>query len=465
MLYVNSGNGKVPLISLIALLSISLAVNLPGLAISPIMGKLKDVFSNVTQLEIQLINVLPNLLTIPFILLSGKICTQRNQMWILAIGLVIFALTGVIYLFADTMIELIVLSCLIGVGCGLIIPLATSLISQNFFGKARARELGMNSSISNFTVIIATIFVGWVAQVNWHYSFFVYWIPLIPLCLIPFMTNRYLAKHTITVDPGSAPKPSQPEPDTEGFVPYPGKSAAKMMVCLMVLYFLMTYGIEVVSYYLPFAMKHYDLSTVDVGVATSMFFLGASVSGFLLTRIITVFRRFSIQIAILLCVIGLFMIPVFPKDYWAYITGVLLMGLGYGVVQPVLYDKTSFVAPTKEKSTAFFSYLLICNYIGISCVPFIISGAKHLCGLDAMHDVTFSFLFNGCIMTLIFLVAIFKYRSFVFEADPRYYSTLKPPIPGLPSQANPAAPAQNNTETTPAVQSPSTAGASPQENS
>ena len=66
MKYVNTGYGKIPFVSLLAILSISLVVNLPGLAISPIMGKLNEVFPNVTEMEIQLLTVLPNLVTIPF---------------------------------------------------------------------------------------------------------------------------------------------------------------------------------------------------------------------------------------------------------------------------------------------------------------------------------------------------------------------------------------------------------------
>ena len=118
MKYVDSGCGKIPFISLVAILSISLTVNLPGLAISPILGKLDQVFSHVTELESQLLTVLPNLVTIPFILGSGKICTPKNQIFILGIGLAIYTLTGVLYFFADSMVELILLSCLLGVGCG-----------------------------------------------------------------------------------------------------------------------------------------------------------------------------------------------------------------------------------------------------------------------------------------------------------------------------------------------------------
>lgn len=428
MKYVDSGSGKMPLISLIAILSISLTVNLPGLAISPIMGKLKEVFGNVTELEVQLLTVLPNLVTIPFILCSGKICNLKNQMYILAIGLGIYTLTGVLYFFADTMIELILLSCVLGIGCGLVIPLAASLVSQYFSGKARTRQLGMKSSLSNFTVIFATLFVGWMASIQWHLAFIVYMIPIIPLCLIPFMTDKFISKNSIqntpaptTTTTSAAPKPS--------FIAFPGNTAIKMLFCLMGLYFVMTYGTEVVSYYLPFNMEHYHLTTGDVGVATAMFFVGATVSGYLLTYIIDFFQRKTMQFSLLLCVIGLFMVVIFHGMYWAYIVGVFVMGLGYGVIQPVIYDKTSYVAPTEKDSTSYFSYLLTCNYIGISVVPFIISGAKWM--FHATDDINFSFLFNGIIVALVLVLAVWKRKSFVFEADPTYYGTVNPPIPGL----------------------------------
>lgn len=436
MKYVDSGNGKMPLMSLIAILSISLTVNLPGLAISPILGKLHRLFHDVTELEVQLLTVLPNLVTIPFILCSGKISSLKNQIYILGIGLGIYTLTGVLYFFAESMTTLILLSCLLGVGCGLVIPLAASLVSQYFSGAARVKQLGMKSSLSNFTVIFATLFVGWVASISWHLAFIVYMIPIIPLCLIPFMTDTYIAKHRI-VDQTPAVKDDSKK-SASSFIAYPGKTAIMMLFCLMGLYFVMTYGTEVVSYYLPFTMEHYGLSTGKVGVATAMFFLAATVSGYLLTYAINIFKQKTIQFAIFLCVLGLFLCG-FVHFYWSYIVGVFIMGLGYGVIQPVIYDKTSYVAPTEEQSTSYFSYLLTCNYIGISLVPFIIEGAGKIFG--ASHDVNFSYIFNGCILVCVLILAIFKRRSFVYEADPKYYNTLNPPIPGLAAQSA-ASPAQ-----------------------
>lgn len=432
MKYVDSGCGKMPLISLIAILSISLTVNLPGLAISPIMGKLDHVFRHVTELEIQLLTVLPNLVTIPFILGSGKICNPRNQIAVLGIGLGLYTLTGVLYFFADSMIELILLSCLLGVGCGLVIPLAASLISQYFVGKARTRQLGMKSGISNFTVIFATMFVGWVAGISWHLSFIVYMVPVIPLCLIPFMTSSYIEKHKVEVTPPPMQPLKEPAKPSDDDIQkskashrpanvnfhFQGRTSLMLLFGVMALYFMATYGTEVVSYYLPFTMGNYHLSTGDVGVATAMFFTAATVSGFFLSHIIRLVGKYTMQVAILFCIIGLFGVGVL-HCYWSFVLGVFVMGLGYGVIQPVIYDKTSYIAPNSARSTEYFAYLLTCNYIGISLVPFIISAAKRL--FDAQGDPNFSFIFNGFVMIAVLLVAIWKRRSFIMEADPDSY--------------------------------------------
>lgn len=429
MKYVDSGNGKVPLITLIALLSISLAVNLPGLAISPILGKLDQVFHHVTELEVQLLTVLPNLVTIPFMLCAGKICSEKNQIFVLGLGLAIYTATGVLYFFASNMTVLILLSCLLGMGCGLIIPLAASLISQNFVGKARTKQLGMKSSLSNFSIIFATIFVGWVASKDWHYSFFVYLVPIIPLVLIPFMTNTYIQKHKVldqapatstTQTPSAnasqaASKPAAPAQATAPAGPrFTGKTALLLLIGIMVVYFVLTYATDMVSYYLPFSMEHYHFSTDDVGVATSLYFAGITLGGFLLTYVIAVLRQYTMQVSFILCMVGLFMVG-FLHTYWSFMVGVFLMGFGYGVIQPVFYDKTSDLAPTKEKSTAYFSYLLACNYVGIAVVPFIISGAEKLFKIH--NDPNFAAIFNGAVVAVLLIIAIFKCKSFVFKAE------------------------------------------------
>ncbi|MEG0948628.1 MAG: MFS transporter, partial [Bacteroidales bacterium] len=141
MKYVETGKGQLPFITLVAILSISLVVNLPGLAISPLMDDLDRVFPGVSKLEIQLLTILPNLFIIPFVLLSGKLSVSKNKIMILVAGLGIYVLSAILYFFAQSMEALILISCLLGIGCGAVIPLAAGLIAEYFTGNYRMKQL------------------------------------------------------------------------------------------------------------------------------------------------------------------------------------------------------------------------------------------------------------------------------------------------------------------------------------
>ena len=81
---VQTGQGTIPLITLVGIFSISALNALPGLAVSPILGDLNKIFPSATDLEIQMLSSLPSLLIIPFILLSGKFDRESEQPFVVA---------------------------------------------------------------------------------------------------------------------------------------------------------------------------------------------------------------------------------------------------------------------------------------------------------------------------------------------------------------------------------------------
>ena len=142
---IQTGRGTIPLITLIAIWSISALTSLPGLAVSPILGDLTKIFPKATDLDIQMLTSLPSLLIIPFILLGGKLTEKVDFVRILKIGLWLFAASGILYLISNKMWQLIVVSALLGIGSGLIIPLSTGLISKYFVGTYRVKQFGLSS--------------------------------------------------------------------------------------------------------------------------------------------------------------------------------------------------------------------------------------------------------------------------------------------------------------------------------
>ena len=133
---------------------------------------------------------LPSLLIIPFVLLSGKLSVGRDKLRILVVGLVIFLLSGIACLFIRNITALILVSCILGIGAGMVIPLSTGLVVAYFTGEYRVRQLGYSSSINNLTLVLATALSGYLANIDWHLSFLVYTLPAVSLVLSPFLHRQ-----------------------------------------------------------------------------------------------------------------------------------------------------------------------------------------------------------------------------------------------------------------------------------
>lgn len=184
---IETGQGTISLKTLISVWTISAIISLPGLAVSPILGSLTKIFPHATDIEIQMLSSIPSLMIIPFILISGYLSTGYDKVKILVIGLIIYILSGVACIFAKSITMLIILSTILGVGAGMVIPLSTGFIANLFIGKYRTAQLGISSSIANLCLVVATFLTGWLAQVDWHLPFVVYLFPIVTLVM-----SRYL---------------------------------------------------------------------------------------------------------------------------------------------------------------------------------------------------------------------------------------------------------------------------------
>lgn len=264
---INTGQGTIPLITLIGIWSVSALTSLPGLAVSPILGELSTIFPHATELDIQMLTSLPSLLIIPFVLLAGKLAEKRDFIRLLRVGLWLFAASGALYLFSSRMWQLMAVSALLGIGAGLIIPLSTGLISRYFTGEYRVRQFGYSSAITNMTLVVATAVTGYLAEVHWRLPFAVYLLPLISLVL-----SAYLKKDAASVTIKQAAAIIPPIQSTPVIS---GKYGIHIrhLVQLMLFYGLVTYVVLAVTFNLPFLMEAHHFSSGNSGLMISLFSL------------------------------------------------------------------------------------------------------------------------------------------------------------------------------------------------
>ena len=396
---IKNGKGTVALVVLLAIWSVSAVSSLPGLAISPILGDLSKIFPKATELEIQLLTSLPSLLIIPFVLLAGKLSEGRDRWPLLMVGLALFFVAGLMCLFARTMAALIAISCLLGVGAGMVIPLSTGLVVEYFTGDYRVRQLGYASAINNLALVLATALTGYLATVDWHLPFLVYLLPGVSLALCLTLRDA----------------PSVPEPK-ESLQLQQQEIDRNKLVGMMWLYFLITYAVLVITYDASFLIEKYHLSSTFSGWLMALFFLAIMLPGLFLGRIIKALRSNTNLISLLLMAVGLGIFG-YARSEWMMVVAALLAGFGYGIMQPIIYDKTATIAPPRSATLAL-SFVMAMNYLAVMICPFILSVLHTLFQAKSEH---FGFRFNAVMVLIMLIVALFDRKGFVLGLDERYF--------------------------------------------
>ena len=404
---IQTGRGTIPLITLIAIWSISALTSLPGLAVSPILGDLTKIFPKATDLDIQMLTSLPSLLIIPFILLGGKLTEKVDFVRILKIGLWLFAASGILYLISNKMWQLIVVSALLGIGSGLIIPLSTGLISKYFVGTYRVKQFGLSSAITNFTLVIATAVTGYLAEVSWHLPFLVYLLPLISILLVGHLKE---SRSDAAVEPSS----QSPAPSGQTAAVDTGGSKygihIKHLLQIMLFYGVTTFIVLAVIFNLSFLMEKHHFSSGNSGLMISLFFLAIMAPGFCLDKIVDELKERTKAYSLLSMAVGLALIWIAPIE-WLIIPGCILVGLGYGIIQPMLYDKTTHTA-LPQKATLALAFVMMMNYLAILLYPFIIDFLQNLFHTQSQE---FPFVFNLLITIVTFFWAYLRRDTFLFN--------------------------------------------------
>lgn len=375
-----------PLVALIAILSISAIVSLPGLAISPILDELESIFPHASELEVEMLESLPSLMIIPFMLLAGRWSVKYSKIRLVVLGTAIFLLSGIGSLMSRSLMELIILSAVMGIGAGIIIPLSTGLIVDCFVGEYRVKQLGISSAVNNLTLVLATALTGYLAGIRWHYAFAVYLLPAITLILIPALSSS---------TPSLTP---QNQDDSDA----PASISSKRIFALMLFYFMITYCSLVVTFNTSYIAAAQKMSSDVAGWIISLFFLAIMLPGFVLNGIKRLLGRDTNFWSLVVMGAGLLLMSLPHPRLYTLIIGALLTGFGYGVMQPLIYDKAASCSPPRFATLAL-SLVMAVNYLAILVAPFIMDVVDRLFH-TSQH--TFAFMFNGVVTLIMALLSL-----------------------------------------------------------
>lgn len=133
-------------------------------AISPILADIAAAFPQADSSSIPFLMTFPSLFVIVVSLLAASLTRHVSKKYIAAVGCGLFSLSGVLsWLFHGTLPLLFLWAAFMGVGIGLVVPMATSLVSDCFQGGEQQTVMGWQSSAANVGAMAMTFLGGLLA--------------------------------------------------------------------------------------------------------------------------------------------------------------------------------------------------------------------------------------------------------------------------------------------------------------
>lgn len=158
-------------------------------AATPALGAIFAAFPNVSPTVVQNVATLPALTIVVFGLLYGqlvKVMKKRSIMWLACIT---FTIGGLAPAFLNDIYAILFFRALVGVGVGLLYPMANDLMVDFFEGGERQKLIGWTFAIGMLGGIIFQMLGGALSEINWHYTFFAYFIAIVffafPILFLP----------------------------------------------------------------------------------------------------------------------------------------------------------------------------------------------------------------------------------------------------------------------------------------
>ena len=174
----------------------------------------------------------------------------------------------------------------------------------------------------------------------------------------------------------------------------------------------------VVTFYASFLIDDYRIESSFSGVVISLFFLAIMLPGLFIARIIARLKQYVNFVSLVAIGLGLLCVGIF-RDRSMLVVGALLAGLGYGAMQPVIYDKAATIAPPRSAMLAL-SFVMAMNYLAVMVCPLLVDLFRHL-----FHDQgdRFPFLFNGVLALGLAVAAGIRRSHFTLGLDASYYKS------------------------------------------
>lgn len=342
----------------ISLLSISIFLMMAP-AIAPALPLMYHAFPGVDKAGVEMLSTIPNIGIVIGLLISPFLIKFIGEKPTISMGLLTTLLAGTFPMYATAYMPILISRFLIGAGIGLFNSLAVSLIPQFYSNNEEklATMVGYQNVMGSLGAAVASFLISWLLTISWHAAFAIYFLVIPVLILFVLFV----------------PLPSSKQPlNKQGAARKEKQTINKKVILISILMFFIFLFYMPMSFKIPALVVQEKLGTVsEVSALTGVLNLvgipiGASFGFF--------FKRLHDKIFPLgfsLVALGFFLIAL-AGDFLMLSAGCLILGVGFGLGVPYMYNWLDWSAPENSINLATTIVLVLVN-IGCAISPMIIN--------------------------------------------------------------------------------------------
>lgn len=378
----------------ISLLSISIFLMMAP-AIATALPLMYHAFPGIDKAGVEMLSTIPNIGIVIGLLISPFLIKLMGEKPTIITGLVITLLAGTFPMYATAYTPILISRFLIGVGIGLFNSLAVSLIPQFYSSNEEklATMVGYQNVMGSLGAALASFLISWLLTISWHAAFAIYFL-VIPVLILFILF---------------VPLPSSRQKKTDKARKTKEKQTinGKVILIAILMFFIFLFYMPM-SFKIPALVVQEKLGTVsEVSALTGVLNLvgipiGASFGFF--------FKKLHDKIFPLgfgLVAIGFFIIAL-ASNFVMLSLGCLILGIGFGLGVPYMYNWLDWSAPANSVNLATTIVLVLVN-VGCAISPMIINAVTS----SAKMGLLISAIFFACfsIYAIIHYLRVHKKQS------------------------------------------------------
>lgn len=311
-------------------------------AATPALAAIARAFPDVSPRLIKMVITIPQLFIMPATLICGALSRSISKKKLLLIGMLLFAIGGLMPAFYGGVVFILIMRGVFGVGCGFLMPISQALVADYFEGNDRDTYMGYSSSNAAIWGIVYTIMGGLLCDIYWRYTFYAYLL-VVPVFL--FIAAK------------------MPEPKMLKKTERTKSAGLTRKTWLWVaIYFV--YNIVMFCFIsdMAFVMSADKIGTAGTaGVVMTFASIGGIIAGLILGWMTKLLRNYSFVLA-LACLTAGSIVLVFAYSAVMFMVGLGIWGLGFGIFNALLILQ---IMGSAAKSSIAFALAIMTSAMGI----------------------------------------------------------------------------------------------------